>query len=73
VAAPRRRRASEGCQAHARRRSRETQSVDPDEALELAIKAAVDAGDVARAMALLEVLQSAPRPAPVVSLVRSKP
>jgi hypothetical protein len=51
----------------------ETQSVDPDEALKIAIKAAVDAGDVARAMALLEVLKGAPKAAPVVSLVRSKP
>ncbi len=41
---------------------------DPDEALKLAVKAAVDAGDTARAMALLEVLKATPKPAPVVRL-----
>jgi hypothetical protein len=46
----------------------EAQSADPDEALRAAINAAVDAGDVARAMALLEVLKASPRPAAVVDI-----
>lgn len=41
---------------------------DPDEALKTAIKVAVDAGDTARAMALLEVLRASPKPAGVVDL-----
>ncbi len=36
-------------------------SVDPDDALRVAIKAAVDAGDLARASALLDVLRSSPK------------
>ncbi len=46
----------------------ERDPVDPDDALRAAIKAALDAGDLARAGALLDVLRSAPKPAPVVVL-----
>jgi hypothetical protein len=42
--------------------------LDPDDALRVAIKAAVDAGDLARAAALLQVLADEPKPAPVLSL-----
>lgn len=43
---------------------------DPDDALRAAIKAAVDAGDLARATALLEILKAAPKVAPVLTLAR---
>ena len=46
----------------------EPQRIDPDEALRVAIKAAVDVGDVARARALLDILEAKPKPAPVVRL-----
>lgn len=48
---------------------REGAAIDPDDALRVAIKAAVDAGDFTRAEALLGVLKAAPRPAPIVTLV----
>jgi hypothetical protein len=45
-----------------------TKTADPDEALRQAIKAALDAGDLARVRALLDVLD--PPRAPVVELAR---
>lgn len=48
-------------------------TTDPDEALRVAIKAALDAGDLARASALLEVLKASPKPATVVQLAPRKP
>ena len=53
---------------HRGSRTERANPADPDEALRVAIKAAVDAGDTARAMALLEVLRSSPKPALVVDL-----
>ena len=44
---------------------------DPDDALRAAIKAAVDAGDLGRATALLEVLKATPKPAVVLTLATS--
>lgn len=49
-------------------RRAETETLDPDAALRTAIKAAVDAGDVARASALLEVLKISTKPATVLRL-----
>lgn len=46
----------------------ETPSADPDAALRAAIKAAVDGGDFDRVKALVAVLESSPRPAPVVDI-----
>ncbi len=43
---------------------------DPDEALKMAIKAAVDAGQYERAAKLLEVLKITPSLAPVIALRR---
>ena len=43
-------------------------ATDPDEALRTAIKVALDAGDLARATALLEVLRATPKPAAVLTL-----
>jgi hypothetical protein len=45
--------------------------VETDDALRMAIKAALDAGDLARVKALVAVLESTParKPAPVVELV----
>jgi hypothetical protein len=42
--------------------------LDPDEALKIAIVAAVHAGDTARARALLDVLDGTPSVAPVLAL-----
>jgi hypothetical protein len=46
-------------------------TVDPDDALRTAIKAALDAGDLARVKALVDVLEQAParKPAAVLELV----
>lgn len=53
---------------------RKPEPTSPDAALRVAIKAAVDAGDLARASALLEVLRATPKPAPVVDIAtRRKP
>jgi hypothetical protein len=43
---------------------------DPDEALKLAIGAAVAAGDLARARALLDILGSTTKAAPFLALVK---
>lgn len=44
--------------------------VDPDGALKLAIKAALDGGDLDRAGQLLAILKSAPKIAPVIRLAK---
>jgi hypothetical protein len=46
------------------------QKPDPDEALRDAIRAALDAGDLDRVTALVELLRSSPRPARVIELAR---
>jgi hypothetical protein len=46
---------------------------DPDEALKLAIKTAVDAGDFDRVRALVAVLGSAPKKASVVDIASRRP
>lgn len=48
----------------------EPERIDPDDALRAAIKSAIDAGDLARATALLEVLKASPKPAAVLSIAR---
>jgi len=48
-------------------------SLDPDEALKVAIVAAVCAGDTKRARALLDVLDARPAATPVVALTSSQP
>ena len=53
--------------------TREAQRTSPDEALRMAIKAALDAGDFDRVKALVAVLESSPRPAPVVSIATARP
>lgn len=45
---------------------------DPDDALRLAIRAALDAGDYDRVKALVGVLESSPRPAPVLTLASKR-
>ena len=50
----------------------ESQPLDADEALRVAIKAAVDAGQIERAQALLALLAGAPKPATVVDIRRVK-
>ena len=49
-------------------RRAEPERSDPDEALRWAIKAALDVGDYGRVRALLAVLESSPRPAPILTL-----
>ena len=46
------------------------EAADPDGALKLAIKAALDAGDLDRAEQLLAILKSAPKIAPVIRLAK---
>lgn len=43
---------------------------DTDEAIRSAAKLAIDAGDTARARALLDLLDAKPKPAPVLTLAR---
>jgi hypothetical protein len=43
--------------------------LDPDEALKLAIKAALDAGDLARVSALVEVLKATSMPTPASNVI----
>ncbi len=50
----------------------EPSPADPDAALKGAIGAAVAAGDLARARALLDVLEASPRPATVLTLARPR-
>ncbi len=45
---------------------------DPDDALRVAIVAALDAGDYDRVRALVVVLENSPRPAPVLTLATRK-
>ena len=47
-------------------RTKPKPSVDPDEALREAVKAALDAGNLARVRALLDVLEAVPAPAATV-------
>jgi hypothetical protein len=42
--------------------------VDTDQAIRTAAKAAIDAGDMTRARALLEPLDAKPKPAPLLTL-----
>jgi hypothetical protein len=42
--------------------------VDADEAIRTAAKAAIDAGDLTRARALLQLLDAKPKPAPLLTL-----
>ena len=57
----------------------ETRPLEPeprsaaDEALRVAIVAALDAGDFARVKALVAVLEASPKPAPVLTLATRKP
>jgi hypothetical protein len=46
---------------------------DADEAIRTAAKLAIDAGDVQRARALLDLLDAKPKPAPVLALATRKP
>jgi hypothetical protein len=45
---------------------------DPDEALRAAIRAALDAGDLDRVTALVDILRASPKPAPVLELAGRK-
>jgi hypothetical protein len=47
-------------------RTKPKPSLDPDEALRMAVKAALDAGDLARVRALVDILEGSPAPAAAV-------
>ena len=51
----------------------ESKPLDPDEALKLAIKAALDAGDLARVSALVEVLKATSMPTPASNVIDLDP